>query len=805
MEVGGFRKYANGRKQDGAMKLVISRLPSFATYLRQPSIQYHFIFILLTALFLWIPIRFSVSFPTTFEPFGIYALAALFTFHYHLSLDNTERNINLFSYGLILYGLWVLISAGMHYWAINSLAPEAALFAPNVTATHLSSKIGADKDWAIWTLYHTTKIHLLFLSLFLVSIVIFRSTESGWNNITWIPLIFIPCLLVALYQYYDDVNFLNNRPPDDVLGGLGTDLTAFRNSLFLIFPLCVFTVIIAQRWWKKILYVFLAAVILWLMRLSYGRNVIVGIFLFAAVIPMVGVWVHGFRSDRGRRYLYVGLVWILAFPFLMGITFSKFPSFMSVLVGERARAAISNTFKGNVIAEVSDRTEMIRQAWRLIKLSPVAGWGPGGFLRNIDKIRFINEDPVADVQYIPSLYLDRSADLGLLGAGVALFLYIMPLWMIYRVRKRIQIREERWAVGIVFATLAIVFFLFNLGSHSYFPESQWIVVVYLGFLISVALKHGYIFYPIKGWGWGVGTFLLTTVFIAGAYGTTFGARGYGTIYRDVLFYPESLVKSHAGEEATDAIKTLGSTVQASSNVFNIKVSAAARNNRLLEGVRFNIFMNDELIDNRYFFKSVDSTLYYYVPSIKNRNVEIKAEMHQIFKPYRSNDANIELTISPPSFIKAFPEEGIGFYQWEKRMVGRRFSPGLPPEPVIFDSRWTSMRATLNITDSFRKTGMIYAQSLHPYLTEQPVTVDIIGDKGLIQREWFWNNHWKKIQLVPEHLKRTRTLTFKVSRTWNPRLIGVSEDSRDLGIAVVLPDVEDQYFLFEHLFPSRAGK
>jgi hypothetical protein len=426
-------------------------------------------------------------------------------------------------------------------------------------------------------------------------------------------------------------------------------------------------------------------------------------------------------------------------------------------------------------------------------------------LRNQDKIRVANGDPFFAIDWIPNQYLEWGADLGLLGACVALFLYVVPLWMILRVRKRVQMREERWATGIIFATLAIMFLIFNVDSHIRYPEGQWMVVVYLGFLISVALKYGYTFYPIKGWGWGVGALLLTMVFIAGVYGMTFGSRGYRSIYREVLFYPDGQGESLAGEKVTKAIKISVAAVQASSNIFSIKVSTTARNNRLLEGLRLKIFMNDELIDDRYFFKSLENTLYYYVPSIENRNVEIKTEIHQIFKPYRHNDANIEIKVSPPSFINVFPEEGIGFYEWGKSMVGRRFPPSLPSEPVTCDSRWTGMRATLNITDSLRKKGVIYASARHPYLKQQPVTVDIIGDKGLIQREWFWNNRWKKIQLAPDQLNEIRTLTFKVNRIWNPRLSAVSDDSRDLGVAVVLPEFEDPYFLFEHLSPSRMKK
>jgi hypothetical protein len=565
----------------------------------------------------------------------------------------------------------------------------------------------------------------------------------------------------------------------------------------------VFTVIIVKSWWKKILYVFLAAVMLWLARLSYGRIVIAGMLLFSASIPMVGVWVHGFQSDKGHRYLYVGLVWILALVLLTGIVVSISGSSMSKLFSERVKVSFANALKGELIEveEVPERIELLHQAWRLIKLSPIAGWGPGGFLRNEDKIRLVNgDDPFIEVDWVTNQYLEWGTDLGLLGAGVALFLYVMPLWMILRVRKRIQMREERWAVGIIFVALAIVFLIFNVGSHTNMPEGHWISVVYLGFLISMALKHGYTFYPVGGWGWGV-SLLLTIVFIAGVYGTTFGPRGYRAIYREVLFYPDSQGKSWEGEQAVEAVKTMVTAVQASSNIFSIKVSTVARNKRLLEGVRLKIFMNDELLDDRYFFKSLEDILYYYVPSIENKNVKIKTEIHHVFKPYRSDDANIQMTVGPPSFVRNFSQEDIGFSPgWGKKMVGWRYHPGQPAEPVLFDYRLTGMRATLTITDSLRKRGIIYAQSTNPFLEQKPVSVDIIGDEGLIQREWFWHNRWKKIKLMPNRFKQTKTLTFQTSRTWNPMLSAVSRDSRDHGIVVAYPDFEIQDLRLDDLIP-----
>ena len=766
---------------------MISRLSSFASSLRHPSILNHFVFIFLTALFLWVPIKFSGSFPITFESVGICVLAALLTIRYYLSVDESERRINLLSYGLLLYGLWVVISAGMHYWAFNSLELEATLSAPNVTA------IKTDKYWAMWTLFHMTKIYLFFLSLFLVSIVIFRSTENGWKKLTWIPLIFIPCLLVALYQLYVNINFLNNRTSE--LGGLGTDVTAFRNSLFLVSPLCVLTVIIAKNWWKKILYFFLAAVILWLARFSDGRSVIVGMFLFAAAIPMIGAWVHGFRSDKGRWYLYVGLVWILVLALLAGIAISKSGSFISELFAERVRVTFAIVFKGDFILDPS-RIEMQRQAWRLIKLSPISGWGPGGFLRNVDKVRFVNGDPFVETQYCSNLYLDWGADLGLLGAGVTLFLYVMPLWMILRVRKRIQVQEERWAVGIIFTTLAIMFLLFNTGPHTHFPEGQWIFVVYLGFLISMALKYGYTFFPIKGWGWGVGGLFLTALFVAGTYSTTFGSKGYDAIQKAVLkpyesingYYADYHGENWAGEKTQWMIKNTVSTVKPLSDILQFKVLVPPRKSLGRDVLRLKILLNEKILDERHFFKGGEYNLSYYVPGITNEKIEIKTELSQTRNPYRGDDFDFGGIIQPITFMKDIPEDGIGFYLWEK--MGKRRPPGWPQESKTERIRWTGIQATMNISTNLRKVGIIYVMSLHPEVDQDPMVLDILGDGRLIRQEKF-NDYgkWHKVYFEFWELKDFTTLTFRVNKTWNPLMSNFSDDPRDLGIYMIVPEIE----------------
>ena len=61
-----------------------------------------------------------------------------------------------------------------------------------------------------------------------------------------------------------------------------------------------------------------------------------------------------------------------------------------------------------------------------------------------------------------------------------------------------------------------------------------------------------------------------------------------------------------------------------------------------------------------------------------------------------------------------------------------------------------------------------------------------GPQGLIIRETrFSDKNWKKIALSAKEINNSKVLTFEVSRTWNPKIMGVSDDNRNVGIAVYI--------------------
>ena len=72
---------------------------------------------------------------------------------------------------------------------------------------------------------------------------------------------------------------------------------------------------------------------------------------------------------------------------------------------------------------------------------------------------------------------------------------------------------------------------------------------------------------------------------------------------------------------------------------------------------------------------------------------------------------------------------------------------------------------------------------HPDIGEKPVVVKILGDGDLLREIEFGDHGWKRVELGAEELKGKTVITYEVSRTWNPKRMGISGDWRDLGVAV----------------------
>ena len=82
--------------------------------------------------------------------------------------------------------------------------------------------------------------------------------------------------------------------------------------------------------------------------------------------------------------------------------------------------------------------------------------------------------------------------------------------------------------------------------------------------------------------------------------------------------------------------------------------------------------------------------------------------------------------------------------------------------------------------------MVFLRCGHPDIEEKAVAVKIWGDGELLRHLEFVNRDWRKVNFDQKELKGVEVITYEVSRTWNPKRMGISEDGRDLGVEVAIP-------------------
>ena len=631
----------------------------FIEYFKKPANQDTIIFVVLTAVFLWAYRTFSEQwFPLLFGK-ALFCFFVILIIRFFMQTDIPQRAMNLFCYWMSFYLLLIVTSATLHYVAVNMVGGEnyISIFKPNFAGVLFQKHEGLKR-----LIDHNSAVMYFFPFVLLVAISFFRSSEHSWKKLVWIPIIFVPCIVVAFYQVYIDRNFLNHRPLYDFMGGLSSSFIGLRFMLFLLFPLFVFAVIVSKRWWGKMVFLLLSGCVLWLTYLGYGRAAILGTILFIVALPFIWCWVKGITKLNIYEYISIGLIIVFGMTIVIGFVTPKYHNLMSKLFTSHVVVSANAIINGDFTDKsLGPRAEMSRQSWRLIKKAPVSGWGPAAFMKNANRIRTANGDPPGATQAMTNLYLQALGNFGVIGLGVMLLLHIMPLWMVFRVRKQIQSQEERWAVGILFTTVLVTLLLFTTNPNIDYPEVNWVYCLCLGFLVSVALKYGYVshLHLRRRWLFRMGGLLLFIAFIAGTYRTTFGTHGYETIQKELLagitnsYQQDDSVTIWDNEQVAEGskvsntlIKTRGNpfrvkhvnnvfrmqatsepfNLHMNSNLFCVRTSAVKQGDQgsFILGVR--VLVNNELVEKHNFYIEGEKMLYYKLPESYGKNAEIKVEI-----------------------------------------------------------------------------------------------------------------------------------------------------------------------------------
>jgi O-antigen ligase len=425
---------------------------------------------------------------------------------------------------LLVYSAWIISSSLAYCTSLSLLGPLHP-----ITVAHYNAE---------WGLHVTARIatsYLLFPVLLLLAIRLYRCEYSTYRSWHLLPILFVPSMVVAFYQAFVDIHFLNVPFFAELkrASGLGYDANSFGLTIYFLMPLCIYKIITLDERIRKLAYCLLWMVLFIALLISGSRTGLAGVIALIVLLPVVFAWVHTELPVAKRRLLVCAPAFLLICILLLGLAAVKANRLLSLETLNRVDSTFEDFKEGGTlgILEKSMRLHLWRQAFRMIRESPVAGLGPGGYQRNLDNVRYrYAEDPrYRFVDIACNHYLQMAVELGIPGLALNLVITVLPLWMLFRVRNRIENRDERWAVGIAFTSIIILLALFLTAPHTMPLDVLWVFVLLLAFLYAAAIRYGYQFSRTMMRIFGLFCFFSTILFAAGTYWMTFGKEGYQSL------------------------------------------------------------------------------------------------------------------------------------------------------------------------------------------------------------------------------------------------------------------------------------
>lgn len=203
-------------------------------------------------------------------------------------------------------------------------------------------------------------------------------------------------------------------------------------------------------------------------------------------------------------------------------------------------------------------------------------------------------------------------------------------------------------------------------------------------------------------------------------------------------------------------------------------------------VLLSIYLDGEIVDQLTVLQLGSIVRHYYINDNERKYHEIVIEVSRTWNPKKlglsQDNRGLGVAVAPIKFMKTMPTDGVGFYNWEL-WGGDRLLAWPKDKPINF--RWTGNRAFLNLQNKYEKGCWIYLKCSHPNIQQTPVHLTIDGNGRKIQELTIRDANFRVVKLDSKTLKGLKVLTIHVSRTWNPKLAGISDDGRDLGVAVAV--------------------
>jgi O-antigen ligase len=472
----------------------------------------------------------------------------------------------------------------------------------------------------------------------------------------------------------------------------------------------------------------------------------------------------------------------LIIPGFVGIAFLSVLIFINYTSLQFTNSYLNRFFQLLTLQELDVRIALWKRAINIILDFPITGSGIGTFYRYSVLYQDWDTSIFRNVQEnAHNYFLQFAADLGL----PALIILLSIFFYSFKIGFRIVAQDPEngpLVKGILFGVLA--YLIGCITGYPLFLTNQ----IFLFWFLMASLIVPYRFLPnkvdfsgayYKTKTWKIG---LTVLLVIGYAPWIWGLNQRKPLIELGFYQGEESrrIRYHWTTKKTITnILSKGTVVEYELRAFPQFIKQKPQ--------RFTLTVNGQVIDQRNFYYDGFQKYRFFVPPPKDGVLQIKTEVDQISNLNRVglNDDTRDLGVylSEFRFSNTVPEEGFGFY--ENALWVEKFPEGWPSGVPLW-YRWTALRASVKIPPSPKADLALFVYAGHPDISRKPVRVKIFGEEKLLKEEPFTVPGWRKITLPARQLQDVKVLTFQTDRVWNPKMAGISDDTRDLGIAVAIP-------------------
>ena len=382
-------------------------------------------------------------------------------------------------------------------------------FYPFVTNNYYNLKVSAgnfDSNSAIpWTI----KYFFNYLVGFLVFFAVFNVFEKIKEVVYCIFVLAISTFfsfLMLLYQFFinpliGSFKFWVNY---ERLNATFTDPNALGIFTMLVFPLFLALIFYFKKWYLKLIFSILTALIFVMVVLSGSRSALIGIVLSAIVFLVISLGIV-FRKIKiltaRKKYLAIVsiaiVICIIISAFLIVfLTDNKLKSNVLSLGLIQRTVSTFDTFISyfksagfiESIKSISNyRYIFWRMAVNMLKDYPVTGVGTGAYFIELPDYIYNYERGFPLIDFSGNYYLQVLSELGIVGfISIMLFFYFIikktSLFFLNR-----NIKQNKWVLAGLFISFISMLIIQIFGPHTNFFEIQFIFWTIIG-LILVFLK-----------------------------------------------------------------------------------------------------------------------------------------------------------------------------------------------------------------------------------------------------------------------------------------------------------------------------